>query len=121
MDLIKNNKLKRAADYSEKGANLVQLYTLNDNGTVTWLRAVTREVAHEWLHGHEARGTVPETDPTVDDMIEVISNQLKAEVALYMEWALDSEDALRAMYRACGSKTPMHVGTGKFRLTRAKW
>lgn len=120
MDLIKNKRLKRGADYSNPTS--IGLYDLDDKGEVAQYRGhVSREAAHIWLHGNEGATSEPGIAPTVDEMIDAVAAQLKAEMVRYMEWALDSEDALRGMYRALGSKPPMHIGTGSFRLTRAKW
>jgi hypothetical protein len=120
MDLIYNKKLGRAADYAQKDQGVVTLWLLNDEGELDHsIGHVTREKAHDWMHGDEAHGDVPAADPTVDEMIEVISSQLAHEMELYMDWALDNENTLLGMYRA--AKGANRLSSGQFRLTRAKW
>lgn len=100
-----NKKLGRAVIYSPDG-QWASLYTFEPgtDGPIVLIKNVPRGEAHEWFHGQEARGVVPETDPTVDEMIEVVAAKVQAEVEAFMDMVLTDTDSLRYAYRSARCK-----------------
>lgn len=128
-DLQINKRLKRAADYTfapknektGKRKGKVILFTFDKPSDETYKKVgeVTPEVAHKWIMGNEDRDEVPATDPTVDEMIEAITERLRKDCEFVINAALHDEDSLKQLYRA--SKATTSAGGSNFILVRPCW
>jgi hypothetical protein len=114
---MENKKLGRKVDFISQGERAM-LYERDGEG---WhlIAVVDRPDAHNWFHGYTSPLDPPEIKPGLDEMLEAIAAQLQGEMKVYMEWALDNEDALHAMYNVCKGRS--RFDHAQPRLTRASW
>jgi hypothetical protein len=92
-----NKRLKRAVEYE---GDTVRLFVFEEDPSILReVGIVPRKEAHQWFHGNEPRDVVPETDPTVDEMLAAIEARIKDDVKSIMDHALAHEDNLAYLYK----------------------
>jgi hypothetical protein len=107
MALQINKRLGRAVEYLEEDVNL---FVPDNIGGWVLKAVVSRPEAHRWFNGLESFDDAPE--PTVDEIIDTVADELKREISVLMDWALDNPEGLKGMYNAVrGGRT----------LVRAAW
>jgi len=105
-NLVRNNKLKRAAFYASVGDSVV-LYDIDDKGEFVFKARATRIETHDWMQGRlTGNPDIDPPPPTVDEMLESIAAKLQDDVKNIMEACATSEAWLRDMYQRSKEKGP---------------
>lgn len=98
MSVQTNKRLGRTVQYFDDGSRTLF------QGNEVIAEGVDVDTAHRWFHGNETIYDPPEIAPTVDDMIDTVAEQMKKDMAFWMDWALADEANLASLHSQVQSK-----------------